>query len=133
VKAEQLVQQIVVGLVLQVLVTFALSAWGGWVARRRGNGRAWAWAPRAPWISFALLTIGLAISLPMLLRTFDRIATVEASNRATALAEGISRAMKVSAPFFGFGYLVLFVFVAFCVVGSLRAPVQPGPPREPTQ
>jgi hypothetical protein len=124
VKAEQLVQQLVVGLVLQLLVTYALSAWGGWVARRRGGGRAWAWAPRAPWISFALLTLGLAVTLPMLLHTFDRITTVDAGHRASALAEGISRAMNLSLLFFAPGYLILFVFVIACVVGSLRPPAQ---------
>jgi hypothetical protein len=122
VSAEQLVTQIVVGLVLQIVVTLALSAWGGWVARRRGGGRAWAWAPRAPWISFALLAIGLSITLPMLLRTFDQIARVDAGSRARALSEGISRAMTVSALFIVPGYLVLAVFVIACIIGSLRAP-----------
>ncbi|MGZ3423334.1 MAG: hypothetical protein ACXVEE_36065 [Polyangiales bacterium] len=122
-KPEQLVSECVTGLVLQVLLTMALSAWGRWVARRRGGGRAWAWAPRAPWISFALLTAGLLVTVPMLLRAFEHTATVDAASRASALANGISRAMTVAALFFVPGYLVLIAFVIVCAIGSLRSPV----------
>ena len=117
-----LVSECAAGLVVQGLITIGLSAWGRWVARRRGGGRLWAWAPRAPWISFALLTAGLAVSVTMLMAAFGRTSTVDAASRAHALSEGIRQAMLASAFFFVPGYLVLILFLIAAAIGSLRAP-----------
>lgn len=117
-----LVGEIATGLLLQIGFTMALSAWGRWAARRRGGGRFWAWAPWAPWISFALLSAGLAVSIPMLLGAFHDVSRLDPASRARTLSEGIRRAMLAGAFFFSSGYLVLVSFVIAAGIASLRAP-----------
>jgi hypothetical protein len=118
--SQSLAGEVAFGLLVQIGVTCAFSAWGRWVARRRGGGGAWKWAPRAPWISFALLMVGLLISIVMLMRAFDRVSTGPAAERAQLLSDGIAHAMTVTALFFVPGYLVLFAFLVAAVVGSLQ-------------
>jgi hypothetical protein len=116
------VREFAIGLALQIVVTWAFSAWGSWVARRRGGGDVWKWAPRAPWISFALLMVGVVVSIAMLLRAFERVSSGSAAAKAQSLSDGIAHAMTVTAIFFVPGYLVLFAFVVAAVVGSLQPP-----------
>lgn len=116
----ELVQQIVVGVALQLVATAALAAWGRWVAQRMGGGPWWKWASRGPWGSFVLLTVGMGIGIAMLMRAFDATTTVDPARKATVLAEGISSAMNVSVLFFVPGYLLLFAAVVTFVVGSLK-------------
>ena len=117
------------GLALQVGVTWAFSAWGGWVARRRGGGGVWKWMPRAPWISFALLMVGAMVSVVMLVRAFGAVTNVSPAEKQRLLSDGIAVAMKVTAIFFVPGYLVLFAFLVAAVVGSLQAPAPPAAER----
>jgi hypothetical protein len=115
---QSLASELALGLVLQIGLTYALSAWGRWVGKRRGGG-AWKWAPRAPWISFALLTVGVVVCIVMLMGVFARLSSGPAAERQAALSQGISRAMTVAAIFFVPGYLTLFVFLVAAIVGSL--------------
>lgn len=114
--------ELLLGVALQLLFTWALAAWGAWVAVRRGNGRFWRFARRTPWISLALLTVGTIVGVVLLMRSFGAVSNVAASERSSQLAQSIAGAMKASAPFLVSGYgLLLFAVVSF-VVGSLRAP-----------
>lgn len=117
-----LVGQIVIGIVVQAAMAAALSAWGRWVEKRMGGGRAWVWARRGPWLSFVLLLAGMVVGIWFLTRAFGAVGNVDPSKKAAHLAEGISNAMNVSALFFVPGYLILLVSVSMFIVGSLREP-----------
>jgi hypothetical protein len=119
---DQLIDQLVVGLVLQVVMTLALAAWGRWVAKRRGGTRAWTWAARGPWASFVVLTVGMLITIRMLMNVFDGLANSDPARKQQILSEGIARAMTVSAMFIVPGYLILIVCVTMFIVGSIKAP-----------
>ncbi len=118
---EALVTQLVVGLVVQVVVTGALAAWGRWVEARMGGGVLWKWARRGPWLSFALVIPGMLLGIWLITRAFGAAQSLSSEYKARALAEGISRAMNVSALFFLPGYLILLGSIVAFVVGSLRA------------
>ena len=122
VSTDILATRIAIGLALQTLMTMALTAWGRWVSRRQGATPTWTWAARGPWISFAALMLGMAISIRMLLVAFERVANVEAGQRAVVLSQSIAHAMIATAVFFVPGYLVLLASVTAFIVGSLRAP-----------
>jgi hypothetical protein len=118
---DQLIDQLFIGLVLQVLMTLGLAMWGRWVAKRRGGGRAWVWAARGPWVSLVLLTLGTLVSVRMLNSAFHQVQAASASDRQHLLSNGIAKAMRVSAIFLIPGYSVLLVCVTMFIVGSLRA------------
>jgi UPF0716 family protein affecting phage T7 exclusion len=114
--------QLVLGIALQLLVTWALTAWGAWVARRQGNTRFWRFASYTPWLSLGFLLVGTIIGVTLLSRAFEATKTVDPAHKAARLAEGISSAMNASALFMIPGYaLLLFGIVSFAV-GSLRKP-----------
>lgn len=115
--AEELAQ----GFVVQVLIVAALHAWGRWVAARQG-GVAWRRATSMPWVALGLGSIGAAIGVGFAVRTFAAIGSVDPAEKATRLADGISRAMSYSAPFLlGSWALYLASLIAF-LIGSVRAP-----------
>lgn len=118
---EALVTQLVVGLVVQIVVTGALAAWGRWVEARMGGGAAWKWARRGPWLSFALVVPGMLLGIWLITRAFGAVQTASPEHRARALAEGLSTAMNVSALFFLPGYLILLASLVTFIVGSVRA------------
>ncbi len=107
------VDQILIGIVFQIAIVAALAAWGRWVARRRGDGIWWQRAASMPWIAFAFGTLGMGVGIYFLIDSFAAVAHDAPSEKATRLAQGISRAMNWSAP--------LMVLSIACYVGCVIA------------
>ena len=122
---QQVVGPTVVGLVVQVLVTWALFAWGRWVPRRQGGSRLWRLAAWSPWISFALLMGGMVVSIALLVRAFSTVAAADPSHRARSLAMGISEAMSCTALFAVPAYAILLAGLVAFAIGSVRRPALP--------
>lgn len=84
------------GVLLQLAMVYALWAWGRWVARRHEERPFWRWMSHAPWIAFVLQALGVVVTVALLLRAFQAIGSVNAAERASVLADGISTAMNAS-------------------------------------
>jgi cytochrome bd-type quinol oxidase subunit 1 len=111
---------LLVGTLMQLGMTLALTWWGRWVARRMENRRFWRIAAWSPWASFVLLSTGTIVGVYSLSRAFDAIAAEDPSNKARVLGQSISDAMNLSAVLFLPGYAVLLFAVIAFIVGSVR-------------
>lgn len=117
-----IVDEIIIGLIVQVLVTFALFSWGRWVARRQGHGVFWRRAAWLPWVSFALSAGGLLVSVLFLVRAFGAVDQADPARKAQMLAESISNAMNVAALTIVPGNALFLVGIVVFAIGSLRRP-----------
>lgn len=115
------VEDIVLGVVIQVAIVAALHAWGRWVAARQG-GVAWRRAAWMPWVAFALGSIGAVIGVVFLLGAFAAVASVDPADKASRLAGGISNAMRYSAPFLLSSWALYVASVVAFLLGSVRSP-----------
>jgi len=116
----------IIGFIVQLALVFALSRWGAWVARRKGGG-AWGYIAWFPWLAFALGLIGAATGIYLLAGSFGAVAHVDASQKATMLAQSISRAMNVSAPLILSSWAVYLTCVVIYLVGTIQRPIGPSP------
>jgi hypothetical protein len=113
---------LVVGIVVQILFTLGLAAWGRSIARKHEGSTFYRFASYAPWGAFALIAVGTILGVVMLGQIFRAVAAVSPSERQRILAAGISETMNVSATFLLPGYaLLIFAIIAF-VMGSLAKP-----------
>jgi hypothetical protein len=117
-----LVSQIIIGTLLQVGVSVGLHLWGKSIARRHPTGTAfWRRLAWAPLVALAMWIVGFNVSIVMLVRSFQRAATVDPAEKATMLAQGISEAMNFTAVVL-LPTMALYLFSAVCfLVGWLKA------------
>jgi biopolymer transport protein ExbB/TolQ len=101
------------------LVLLALFLWARWVAIKHDTPvwRALIWLPVAGAIATAL---GLGGTIWSLVRTFDAVALIAPELKATALAEGIERAMVATAAGLGVGGSMLVGSIVASIVGTVR-------------
>lgn len=129
----ELIIVIVIG-VFALLVPLALLVllyrWGGWVARRQGDGPLWRAAKRLPLWALVFGVLSVAAPLTVLLGQFRRVATApDAQTKQALLSMGVSEALNTAAiPGLATQVLVLLSVVLF-TVGSLREP-RPSAPAE---
>jgi hypothetical protein len=107
---------------MQVCLVAALASWGSWVARRRGNGLWWRRAARLPWLALVIGLVGMIVGVSMLISTFGAIAKDHPADKATHLAQGISRAMMVSGPLQLLAIACHVGCAILFLVATLRAP-----------
>lgn len=106
---------------VQVLVTLGLHAWGRWVAARQG-GRWWRRASWMPLLGLGLALLGIAATVILLVQAFGALSGVDAANRASALSDGIARAMVATAATAPVSSLLYLASLVVFSVGSLRRP-----------
>jgi len=108
-------------IVVQLIFSLALFAWGRWVARRKGTA-GWRRAAWMPLVALVLAIAGVTASTLALLRSFQAIANADPAEKARLLAEHISEAMNATA-FFAIPTVLLYLasVVAF-FIGSVTRP-----------
>jgi hypothetical protein len=103
----------------QLLISLLLFLWGRFVGRRR-RGTWWRRAAWLPWVACAVAMTTLTLSLSGMIRSFEVVATTEAANKATVLADGISSAMAPLALGIPVAWLLYTVSFVTFLVGTLR-------------
>jgi hypothetical protein len=109
-------------IVVELVVTLVLAAWGRWVAKRHEGARVYRYAAWGPWISLALRAVGTIVTVVLLVRAFGATTSAPPDRRAIELADSISDAMLAVLIFAIPGYVLLLASSVVFVVGSLRRP-----------
>lgn len=119
---RQIAPTLLVGVLLQTLISLALFAWARWVARRRAPAAWWklvAWLPIA---ALGLATLGAVASVVLLAGAFSAVAAVDPARKAEMLARGISEAMNTTAVLIVGSWLMYAASVVLSIAGSLAPP-----------
>jgi protein-S-isoprenylcysteine O-methyltransferase Ste14 len=106
---------------VQALVTLGLHAWGRWVAARQG-GRWWRRASWMPLLGLVLALLGIGTTVVLLVQAFGALSGVDAADRASALSDGIARAMVATAATAPVSALLYLASLIVFTVGSVRRP-----------
>ena len=112
--------ELVLAVVLQLAIVWALSRWGRWVSHRKAGG--WRFLGWLPWLAFGFGVVGAATGAFLLVSSFSSVAAVDPSHKATVLASGISRAMTISAPMILTSWALYLTSIVLCIVGSVQQP-----------
>jgi hypothetical protein len=105
---------------LHLIVIFGLFAWGRWVARRH-NREFWHRAAWMPVVGLALEGVAFFVALAFFAGTFGgMVDSAGASEKATALALAISRAMNWGVPIAAPALLLYTMSFVSSVIGSVR-------------